>query len=74
MKHKEIKLVAYSISLELKQTVFLARDTTKKYSASTWHIGSVGTVGLSNITTIRESVKNDVDIFINDYLAVNPKK
>jgi len=66
--------VAYNISLELKQDVFLVRDPTKMCYAATWTAGSTGTVGKSNITNIRKSVKNKVDIFSNDYLAANPKK
>jgi hypothetical protein len=67
------RLPAYSILLLLNQKVFLARDITKFCVASTWNIGSTGSVGLENIGTIREPVKDQVDQFINDYLAANPK-
>ena len=66
--------VAYSISLHLNQNTLLLRDITKGCVASTWHMNSIGSVGLSKITTIREAVKDHVDMFISDYLAVNPKR
>jgi len=66
-------VIAFNISLELSQKVLLERDPTKICEASTWNTDSVGSVGLKEIQSIRESVKDEVDKFINDYLAVNPK-
>jgi hypothetical protein len=66
-------LAAYSISLKLMQNVFLARDRTKSCLASTWDRNWTGSVGVNKIETLRESVKDSVDMFINDYLAANPK-
>jgi hypothetical protein len=76
MMRKDIPLAVFVILVELKQNVFLARDTTKLCIASTWDSKSmVGSVGLDKIeTTIRKDVKDNVDEFINDYLAVNPKE
>jgi hypothetical protein len=74
MKVEEIPLVVYSISVQLWQRVLLTRDPNKIYIASTWDTGFIGCAGLDRIESIRESVKNYVDAFINDYLAVNPKK
>lgn len=36
--------------------------------------GYVGTVGSSKLRDLREAVADEVDIFINDYLAENPKE
>ncbi|HPS55579.1 MAG TPA: hypothetical protein PLP05_08275 [Sedimentisphaerales bacterium] len=69
---KDFAVVAYSIVIRVDQAVFLARDTTKKYCATTWNRGSTGIVN-RNLSTIRDDVKNKVDEFISDYLAVNPK-
>jgi ferredoxin-fold anticodon binding domain-containing protein len=71
---EESRSAVYVISVNLYQYVFLARDITKVCDASTWKKETFGSVGLSRIETIRESVKDDIDKFINDYLAVNPKK
>ncbi|MBN1391992.1 MAG: hypothetical protein JW947_04220 [Sedimentisphaerales bacterium] len=70
------RLVSFSILLELKQNVFLVKDTSplKLCTASTWQSFLMGRVDLGKITFIRDSVKDIVDKFINDYLAANPKE
>jgi hypothetical protein len=70
----ESSLVVSGITLELREAVLLIRDQTKLCMGGTWWTASTGSVGLNNIKTIREGVKDNVDKFINDYLAVNPKK
>jgi hypothetical protein len=64
---------SFNISLELVQRVALFRNPYFARLAPTWNTGSVGTVGASNLRNIYDSVKDMVDIFINDYLSVNPK-
>jgi hypothetical protein len=71
---EDFPLVSYNILLALKQSVFLARDPTKWCVATTWSTGSTGSAGFNKIEFIRQFVKDHVDTFINDYLAVNPKK
>jgi hypothetical protein len=66
-------IAIFSISLELHQEILLVRDSTKDCLATTWHKGATGGAGINNIQFIREHVKDLVDMFINDYLAVNPK-
>jgi hypothetical protein len=63
---------AYTIDVELRQTVSL--PSKRSIEAATWEARSLGTVGMRNISTFRESVKNHINRFINDWLAVNPKK
>jgi hypothetical protein len=67
-------LYAYSISVQLEQDVRLDRDPSTRISATTWSVTSVGTVGRNNLRDVRDSIKDIVDIFINAYLSVNPKK
>jgi len=65
---------AYYVSVKLQQEVYLVRtplDFTK-YDAVTWEVGNVATS--PNIREIRADVKDQVDIFINAYLSVNPAK
>ena len=64
---------SFNISLELVQRVASFRNPYFARLAPTWNTGSVGTVGASNLRNIYDSVKDMVDIFINDYLSVNPK-
>lgn len=70
---EELQLVAYNISIDLHQMVLLERDLTKRCDASTWTKGITGFIGLDNIKNIRERVKDTVNLFVSDYLAVNPK-
>ncbi|MGA1979076.1 MAG: hypothetical protein ABSG99_00710 [Sedimentisphaerales bacterium] len=72
--NEDIGFAAFSISLELKQKVFLARDIAKFCLASTWNSGDTGGVGSNNVKNIRDTVKDRVDGFINEYLAANPKE
>lgn len=65
-------VVAYTILLDLMEVVFLERDITKRCWAQVWSTRGVGSVGIGKIESIREKVKDCVDEFSNDYLAVNP--
>jgi len=65
-------LCAYGVEVVLNEMVTLARGF--KTVGGIWHTGNVGTVGTSNIREIRKDVGDQVDKFINDYLAANPKK
>ena len=73
---------AYSISLELHQGVLLVSQVgsdprtsfeealvSSRMEATTWGTGSLGVGGVDDVRT---AVKNSIDKFINDWLAVNP--
>ena len=65
---------AIAIHVELWQAVLLVRDPTSATIAPTWKTkGMIGSVGADRIRTIREAVGGDVDEFIKDYLAMNPR-
>ncbi|HDY90440.1 MAG TPA: hypothetical protein ENH82_20260 [bacterium] len=66
---------AFFINVKLLQQVYLLRDINLLYPAPTWTSG--GFMGFrfgSEKNSIRDIVKDQVDEFINDYLAVNPKE
>jgi hypothetical protein len=65
-------LCAYHVSVILNESVLLARGVTTV--GGIWNTGGVGTVGVDKITQIRGAVGDEVDKFINDYLAANPEK
>jgi hypothetical protein len=68
-------LYAYFVGVKLCQTVRLDRDPSIKiFAATTWDVAELGTVGRVNLRSIRERIKDLVDMFINAYLSVNPKK
>ena len=68
---------AYSISLELHQRVLLQsqlRSDSEESSkgpllATIW---STGSLGFGAVAAARAAVKDLVDMFVNDWLAVNP--
>jgi hypothetical protein len=70
----EIPFYAYSIEVELKQTVLLIRNPSiEVVGCSTWARGMAGYAGKALfVKTIREVVGDMVDQFINDFLALNP--
>ena len=63
---------AVAISLELKQSVRLVRDPALTLMAATWQ--SIGAIGLGGPSKARDTVRDEVDKFINAYLAANPKR
>lgn len=72
---EEEPIAAAAISVDLWEAVLLLREPKRIcMGARTWHRGCVSSVGLLRIKDIRESVKDRVNEFINDYLAANPKE
>ncbi|GAI14126.1 unnamed protein product [marine sediment metagenome] len=74
-KNDILRIYAYNISIELGQLVYLERDIGIgiKHYGITWEISVIGVIREKNVDSIRDSVKNLIDKFINDYLSVNPK-
>ncbi len=71
LKTKSFKGYVYRIDVSLEQFVYLKRNSSVPINFSTW---STGTLGITtDISDIRNAVENQVDIFINAYLSVNPK-
>jgi hypothetical protein len=65
-------LYAYNIDVHLSQLVMLTRKSAIKFHATTWIVSRLGTVGFAVMPTIRDSICDLVDKFINAYLAMNP--
>jgi len=63
----------YSVEVQLHQQVTLVRAPTVKTRAVTWNTSSIG-VAESPSETIRRSLRDRVDQFINAYRDVNPKR
>jgi hypothetical protein len=67
-------LYAFDAHLDLEQSVQLTRDGTKRLSAVTWSTtGTIGVVGTNQLSSLRETARDLIDQFVNDYLAANPK-
>ena len=69
----DLNVCFVSIEVGLLERVTLASGVDK-VPGRIWSKGYMGTVGIDKITQIRGIVGDKVDIFINDYLAANPKK
>jgi hypothetical protein len=67
----QITRYLFYIRIELNQEVVLVRAPDKKVSTVTWSTGGWG-IDFS-LDNIRQTVKTQVDKFINVYLAENPK-
>jgi hypothetical protein len=69
------QIFAVSHDVELFQSVVLNRDKSISTLASTWRTGGVALgVGKANLVKgVRDLLRQDVDEFINDFLAANPR-
>lgn len=64
----------FYVSTRLREIVSLLRPTRCRAIATTWVTAYVGTVGTEAMAAyLRQDVDDDVDKFVNDYLAQNPK-
>jgi hypothetical protein len=62
----------YAVMVELHQPVALTRDSSiLAPRAITWNVLRWGDVEKQNLRSLRNDVKDTVDMFINAYLAVN---
>ena len=67
LHRKRNKIDGYSITLGLIQGVLL--ESQVKTLGTTW---LTGVVGIGTVDDVRTSVKNLIDMFVNDWLAANP--
>lgn len=69
----ESDLYPYTIDVMLIQKVSLVRDPNRITYAITWSTGGVGSITKSIVNQLRDNVAEVVDIFIQRFLAENPK-
>jgi hypothetical protein len=63
----------YSLDVEVIQAAALTRDPSiTVLLATTWSVSAFGYTSKPNVRNLREDIKDEVDKFINAYLAVNP--
>jgi hypothetical protein len=63
----------FSLQLSLRQDATLTRAPDIKVSAITWQTAVLGSVKAADLQNLRKTLRDSLDQFINDYLAVNPK-
>lgn len=62
------------INVNFNQMVYLERKPDVSCMATTWWTTATGAVGVKEMEKkIRETIKDQVDVFLNEYFAVNPK-
>lgn len=69
----ESDIYPYTIDIMLIQKVSLIRDPNRVTYAVTWSTGGVGSITKSIVSQLRENVSEVVEIFIQRFLAENPK-
>jgi hypothetical protein len=72
--NKPVGLYALDVSLQLMQTVTLARDPSTKAYASTWSVSNLATVPTGDAgATARQIAIDLAEKFVEAYRSVNPK-
>lgn len=69
--HNSSGLVAYNIQTSLNQRILLERDKSIGTVAETWKTSETGTIGQNYVRNLRNSISDQVDKFINDWLKAN---
>jgi hypothetical protein len=64
-------IFAVSVHTSLTQEVYLDRDKSIDTLASTWDTGDIGLISRGNVRSLRDTISDQVDRFINDYLKAN---
>jgi hypothetical protein len=67
-------LVAVLIEYRMTEIVVPFRQPVTKIVGSTWRFQAAATVGAKNVNDVRKFMVDQLDTFINDYLAANPTR
>jgi hypothetical protein len=62
----------FSVVVEVKEIVF--RGNSFASQGSIWRVGGIGITEIKNMRNVRNVVNDQIDKFINDYLAANPRR
>jgi len=63
---------AAHIEVALRQNAQLERDGQRALGVTTWRKGAL--IASPTLQTIRDGIKDKIDVFLNAWLSVNPKK
>jgi hypothetical protein len=76
MDHKELPgFYTFNLGVEIRQFVILKRITRLSFNAATWEHRLAGMISSTEaVSTIRRSLNEVMDSFVDDYRAVNPAK
>jgi len=73
IRHQNLPVIACAIEVRCNEKAMLVRDPSIATFFSTWHNGTIATVGEANARQLEDSVLGIVDVFANDLLAANQK-
>ena len=71
-RHNIASLYIYAIEVAISQPVLLVRNGSPAFG-NTWDSTYVGAIGAAKLSEVRNSVRDEVDKFMNAYLSVNPR-
>jgi hypothetical protein len=72
---KKDELFAFNATIEFYEVVSLLRPPSTKVTRTIWQASTLGVAGSGRLSSsIRETVQDHVNKFINLYLAANPRK
>ena len=75
VKDTALQVYGYIIDVELRQAARVMRNPDIVVFADTWSIHSIGTVGEADLAHhLRVKLSTHVDLFVDAYLAMNPKR
>jgi hypothetical protein len=75
VKHADSPIYGYIIDVELRQAARVVRNPSIVVYADTWSIHSIGTVEAAELSThLRVKLHTHLDLFIDAYLAMNPRR
>jgi hypothetical protein len=74
LKLETTNAIVYGVHITLDQGVRMMENPNKVFGATTWKKASIGWTPCAKVSAARDDMKDIVDKFLNDYLAVNPKK
>jgi len=75
VKHADLPLYGYIVDVELRQAARVVLHPEIVVFADTWSIHSIGTSAAADLAShLRVKLATHVDLFIEAYLAMNPRR
>ena len=75
VKDTALRVYGYIIDVELRQAARVVRNPDIVVFADTWSIHSIGTVGEADLAHhLRVKLSTHLDLFVDAYVAMNPKR
>ena len=73
LENPDKQSISYLTTIKVVQQVRLLRDPTHLDTGTTWEFSVFGYAGLNTLNKSMEDADKGINLFVDDYLAVNPK-